>query len=713
MIDIKEKKIMLGEKEAILRIGEYAHQANASVCLQCGETIVQAVVTMTDEEQDLDFFPLSVEYNESLYAGGLIKSSRFIKREGKPSDEAILKCRLIDRSIRPMFPKDFKREVQLVINILSSDKENPHDVLSLTAGIAALAISDIPFDCNMGGLRVSKVDGKFFINPTYEECDKQEFELVLAGNDKKIIMIECSAKCIPDDEILKGFEYSYKYLGAITQTIKEIEKEFGKTKIAYTVNELPKEIFDKMNKLAVEKIEEYSSGISSKDIHGKQFKKMVNEPVLALFTEQELENYRKLILEKVDKLYKMKVRENILKNKKRIDGRKIDEIREIDIWINQIPRVHGSSMFKRGETQVLNILTLGTPGNEQLMEAIEGETKKRFIHHYNAPSYSVGEVGRIGAPGRREIGHGALAEKALFPVIPEQDKFPYVIRLVSEVMGQNGSSSMASTCASTITLMAGGVPIKEPVAGISIGLITGENDEEFITLTDIRGIEDFSGDMDFKIAGTYDSITAIQMDTKIKGLTHNIIKQSFKQAKEARKLLLDKIKSIIPEVSKELSDNAPRIEIMQIPVELIGKVVGPSGKVIKQIISEYEVEIMIDDDGKVSISGTENENLQSVKKVIDGIVHDPKVGEVYSGKITKILDFGAFVEIFPGKEGLIHISKISKNHVKNVTDVLSLGQKVKAKLLNIDSQGRLNFALDIEEEKEKPVIETKKRDFNK
>ncbi len=700
MLKIIEEKIKLGDKEATLRIGEYAHQANSSVTLQCDDTIVQAIVTMGEENESLDYFPLSVEYNESLYAGGLIKSSKFVKREGKPSDDAILKCRLIDRSIRPMFPKDFTRDVQLIINVLSSDKKNPHDALSLTAAIISIALSDIPFDCNLGGLRISKVDGNFVVNPTYEECKRQDFELMLAGNGKKIIMIECAADCVPDDDIERAFEYSYKYLGEVADKVLELEKNYGKTKVSFTPKANPEEIMPKIRDLALQKIEEYFVKFAAeKELPRTEFKNMVADPVLALFTPEELEQFtKKAILDELDKLFKKQIRANILNNKRRIDGRGLEDIREIDIRINPIPCVHGSSMFQRGETQVLNILTLGSPGNEQLLESLEGESKKSYIHHYNAPPYSVGETGRVGSPGRREIGHGALAEKALLPVIPDSKDFPYVIRLVSEVMGQNGSSSMASTCASTTTLMAGGVPIKKPVAGISIGLMTGETDDEFITLTDIRGFEDFSGDMDFKIAGTYDSITAIQMDTKIKGLTFEIIIQSIAQAKKARQIILDKIHQIIPEPNKELSERAPKIESIMVPVESIGKVVGPSGKVIKQLISDYDVEINIEDDGKATVSGVNMENIQTVKKIIAGIVSDPVAGEIYQGRVSRIMDFGAFVEIFPGKEGLVHISKISKERVNNVSDVLSVDQKVQVKLLNIDQQGRLNFSMNLDDD---------------
>ena len=529
-------------------------------------------------------------------------------------------------------------------------------------------------------------------------------------------MIECAANCVPDEEISKAFEYSYKYLGQVAKVMDEIKNEFGTPKVEYTKKEVSEELINKIKDLASEKIEDYYSSMASENANKKDFENIVKEPVLALFTEEETETYsQKSILEALDKIFKAKVRENILNNNRRIDGRGMEEIREIEIRINPLPRVHGSSMFQRGDTQVLNILTLAAPGNEQLMEAIEGETKKKYIHHYNAPPYSVGEVGRFGFPGRREIGHGGLAEKALIPVLPIEQDFPYVIRLVSEVMGQNGSSSMASTCASSITLMAGGVPIKEHVAGISIGLMTGTNDDKFVTLTDIRGIEDFSGDMDFKIAGTENTITAIQMDTKIKGLTYEIVKQAINQAKDARKQLLKLILNKLPAQQSNISKYAPKIESIQIPVDFIGKVVGPGGKVIKQLSADYNVEIHIDDDGKVNISGDDNNSIESVKNIIQGIVSDPKVGAIYNGKVTRILDFGAFVEIFPGKEGLVHISKISKSHVTNIHDILSVGQSVKVKLLNIDSQNRLNLSMsdndsnDEPHDREKKSLETKKR----
>lgn len=703
MLNIKEKKVMVGDKEVTIKIGQYALQANASVVLTCGETMVQAIVVMGNENPDLDFFPLTVEYNENLYAGGLIKSNKFTKREGKPSDEAILKARLIDRSIRPMFPKDFYREVQVIVNVLATDKTNPHDVLGLLASIISLAISDIPFDCNISGLRLSKIGDNFVINPTYKECEIQDFELVLAGNKDRIIMIECASQCVPDDIIEKGFEHSFKYLGEVAEKVIEIQKEFGKPKIEYTKRETPSEIYDRIKDLTLQRIEEFYIKLSNKEITKKDFDEIVQNPVLKTFTEEELEKYKKKdIIETIDKIFKKCIRENILKNKRRVDGRKLDEIREIEIAINPVPRVHGSSMFMRGETQVLSILTLSPPGNEQILESIEGESTKRYIHHYNAPPYSVGECGRYGSPGRREIGHGALAEKALVPVIPDQQTFPYVIRLVSEVMGQNGSSSMASTCASTISLMASGVPIKEPVAGISIGLITDENDiNNFVTLTDIIGFEDFGGDMDFKVAGTRNSITAIQMDTKIKGLSFSIIKQTLKQAREARNKILDIILSVIPEHKKDISEYAPRIETIQIPVDMIGKVVGPGGKVIKQLIADNDVEINIDDFGNVTIAGVNKSAVENVKRQINGIVFDPKEGEIYSGKITRIMDFGAFVEIFPGKEGLIHISKISKERVKSVKDFLKIGQIVNVKLVDIDYQGRLNFSMILDDGKNK------------
>lgn len=699
MLQIQEKKFMIGDKEIVITLGEYALQANGSVVLRCGETLVQTIVVMGVENPDLDFFPLTVEYNENLYAGGMIKSNRFTKREGRPSDEAILKARLIDRSIRPLFPKDFYREVQVIINILSSDKTNPHDVLGLTAAIAALAVSDITFDCSLGGIRMSYVNNNFVVNPTYEEIEKQSFELVLAGNDKKIVMIECAADCVKDDLVEKGFEESFKPLGVISQAMIDLQKNYGKKKAVVEPKVENAEIKDRIFDFANKKIEEFSVKLTQKEVKKNDYDEIVVNPVVALFTDEELkEKYPlKEVKAVLDKIFKKKLRENILLHKKRIDGRGIDDIREIQIKLNPVPRVHGSSMFMRGETQVLNILTLTAPGHEQIIESLEGESLKRYIHHYNAPPYSVGEVGRYGGAGRREIGHGALAEKALKPVIPQQSEFPYVMRLVSEVMGQNGSSSMASTCASTLSLMASGVPIKFPIAGISIGLITGDTDDVFQTITDIMGYEDFGGDMDFKVAGSTDAITAIQMDTKIKGLTFPIIKQTLKQAKAARNRILDVIFAHIKEPSSNISQYAPKIDSTQVPVDSIGKVIGPGGKTIKQLSADYNVELSIDDNGIVSISSMDKESIDKVKRIIDGMTKDPVVGQIYSGKVVRLMDFGAFIEIFPGKEGLVHISKMSKERVAKVTDVLNVGQVVDVKLLEIDSQQRLNFSMNLDD----------------
>lgn len=699
MLQIQEKKFMIGDKEIVITLGEYALQANGSVVLRCGETLVQAIVVMGVENPDLDFFPLTVEYNENLYAGGMIKSNRFTKREGRPSDEAILKARLIDRSIRPLFPKDFYREVQVIINILSSDKTNPHDVLGLTAAIAALAVSDVPFDCSLGGIRMSYIDNNFVVNPTYADIEKQSFELVLAGNDKKIVMIECAADCVKDDLVEKGFEESFKPLGVISQTMVELQNSFGKKKAVVDPKVENAEIKDRIFDFANKKIDEFSAKLTQKEVKKNDYDEIVVNPVVALFSDEELkEKYSvKDVKAVLDKIFKKKLRENILLHKKRIDGRGIDDIREIQIKLNPVPRVHGSSMFMRGETQVLNILTLTAPGHEQIIESLEGESLKRYIHHYNAPPYSVGEVGRYGGAGRREIGHGALAEKALKPVIPSQSEFPYVMRLVSEVMGQNGSSSMASTCASTLSLMASGVPIKFPVAGISIGLITGDTDDVFQTITDIMGYEDFGGDMDFKVAGSTDAITAIQMDTKIKGLTFPVIKQTLKQAKAARNRILDIIYAHIKEPSTNISQYAPKIDSTQVPVDSIGKVIGPGGKTIKQLSADYNVELSIDDNGIVSISSMDKESIDKVKRIIDGMTKDPVVGQIYSGKVVRLMDFGAFVEIFPGKEGLVHISKMSKERVAKVTDVVNVGQVIDVKLLEIDSQQRLNFSMNLDD----------------
>lgn len=702
MLEIKEKKIMLGDKEAVIKIGEYAHQANGSVTIQCGETVVQSIVTMGRKNPDLDFFPLSVEYNENLYAGGRIKGSRFTKRQGRPADDTILKCRLIDRSIRPMFPKNFKREVQVVVNILSSDGQNPHDVIGLTAVVAALAISDIPFDCNLGGIRVSKVDGEVVANPTYEQCENQEFELVLAGNGERIVMIESAAEIVTDESILEGFKYSFGPLGVISSVMKELESDFGKEKIEFEVKEIPADLIERIKPTVDERLLVFYDMMKEDSTNRSQFSEIVEKYVMELFSDEEIEELSEgAIREAIDYIFKKTIREKILKENKRIDGRDITEIREIIVKPGVLPRVHGSSMFMRGETQVLNIVTLAAPGAEQIIETIEGEDKKRYIHHYNAPPYSVGETGRMTGPGRREIGHGALAEKALIPVVPSKDEFPYVVMAVSEVMGQNGSSSMGSTCASTVSLMDAGVPIKAPVAGISVGLMTGEDVNEFVTLTDIVGVEDFSGDMDFKVAGTKEGITAIQMDTKIKGLTYPIIEKSVYQAHDARNYIIDKIIEAIPNSRKDVSEHAPRIESMKIPVDSIAIVIGSGGKTIKQLCADYDVDISIEEDGLVSISGLGKENIDNVKELIIGMTTPPEVGKVYNAKVVKIMDFGAFVEIFPGKEGLVHISEMADTRVNDVKDIVSMGDRVDVKLMEIDKQHRLNFTMLLD----KPIRE--------
>jgi polyribonucleotide nucleotidyltransferase len=699
MLDIKEKKITIDGKEITVRLGEYAHQANGSVVIQCGDTVVHGVVAMGDENPNLDFFPMTIEYHEGLYAGGRIKGSRFIKREGRPSDESILRARLIDRSVRPMFPKGFKRDVQLVINILATDHKTPHDTLGLYAAILALAVSDIPFDSHMGGIRLAQVNGQFVVNPSYEECDEMDFELVLAGNEEKIVMIECAADCTDDEQVIKGFEASYEPLGKLAEFSDQLRKEFGKEKVHFEPQGPNQAIIDKIKDTAKSSIAEYFDKMKAKTISKKDFKPVVVEPVLALFSEEEIDEYgKKNILEELDTIFKKTIRENILTKKLRLDGRGIEEVREIEIKTGVLPRVHGSGMFMRGGTQVLNILTLGAPGSEQLLESIEGEVKKHYIHHYSAPPYSVGETGRFGTPGRREIGHGGLAEKALWPVIPSKEEFPYVMRLVSEVMGQNGSSSMGSTCASTLSLMDGGVPIKAPVAGISIGLMTGDSTDDFITITDIQGVEDFSGDMDFKVAGTKDSITAIQMDTKIHGITQAIVAQSIRQAKAARLHILDKITAVIPEPNRNISEFAMKITSTSIPTEFIGKVVGPSGKVIRALSEQYEVEINIEDDGSVFISGINQELIDKCKTVIQGIVTDPEVGAVYKGVVARIMDFGAIVELFPGKDGLVHISNISSERVEDINAVLEVGQEVEVRLYEIDGQGRLNLTMNLDQD---------------
>ncbi|MEM4260113.1 MAG: polyribonucleotide nucleotidyltransferase [Candidatus Woesearchaeota archaeon] len=678
----------VGGKKIEIKTGGFAQQANGSVFVQMGETVVMANATVSAQErEDLDYFPLMVEYEEKMYAAGKILGSRFIKREGKPSEDAILTGRLIDRSIRPLFDNNIRRDVQVVVTVLSIDQENDPDVLSVLAASSALAISDIPFEGPACVIRVAKVNGKMLVNPTVSERKGSEFESMVSVANGKITMIETEGNEAADEDLKKAFDISVKEAEYLNKLQEELVKKVGKKKFDIPVKEENKELKNKIEEIAGKKLEE---AIYNKDEVKKSILDVKKEILDSLNEDED----KSLASDYFDKLNKKIIRNNILEKGKRPDGRKLDEIRKIDIETGVLPRTHGSAMFRRGMTQALTITTLGSTADAQILDTMELDTQKRYMHHYNFPPYSVGEARPMRGAGRREIGHGALAEKALVPVLPDKEIFPYTIRLVTEILSSNGSTSMASTCGSTLSLMDAGVPIKAPVAGISIGLVTSEDLKRYTLLTDLIGQEDFCGDMDFKVAGTRRGITAIQMDTKLKGVDKEILKEGLDKAKKARFDILDIMQKALSAPRPELSKYAPRIEIFKIDPEKIRDVIGSQGKVINSIIGDSGVEIDIEDDGTITVCSTNPEENKKAVDKIKAIVKDVEVGEVFEGKVTRILNFGAFVEIAPGKEGMIHVSKIADNFVKDINKVVKIGDTLKVKVAEIDKEGRINLVRD-------------------
>ncbi|MEK7544129.1 MAG: polyribonucleotide nucleotidyltransferase [Patescibacteria group bacterium] len=685
-----KKFIELNGKELSLEVGRFAEQASAAVLARFGDTMVLATVTASSKETTLDYFPLSVEYVERLYAGGRIKGSRWVKREGRPTDDAVLAGRIIDRSIRPLFPKSYKHDVQVIITVLSVDAENDPDVLALVAVSAAIAISPIPWNGPIAGCRVGYVnengDSKFIINPTLPEQAQSEFDFVIASTKEKTMMLEGGFCETPEAVVFEAVQKAKEANVKLIDLIDSLAREVGKPKVAVpevsAADELKKKITDDYKK----EMTEAFAKKAEKEFGGDEVVALSKTIAEAYGTQYSV----KAIEEALDALFKKQVRELVLTKAKRFDGRKLDEIRPISVDVGILPRTHGSAMFKRGQTQALTIVTLGTPALAQLLESPIGEESKRYIHHYSMPPYSVGETGRVGTPSRREIGHGALAERALLSVIPSEDEFPYTIRLVSEIMSSNGSTSMASTCGSTLALMDAGVPIKEPVAGISIGLMTDE--KKYVLLTDILGIEDFAGDMDFKVAGTKNGITAIQLDMKIDGITDEMVSETLTRAQSARMKILEVMLATLPESRKTLSQYAPRVKVVKIPTEKIGEVIGPGGKMIRQIIATTGATVDVEDDGSVMISGSDEAVAKAVEWV-EGLTKDLVPGDEYEGEVKRILPFGAFVEVLPGKEGMVHVSQMSTGFVSSPNDVVALGQKVKVRVMEIDDQKRVNLSM--------------------
>ena len=690
----KTYSMELAGRTLTVETGKMAGLANGSALIRYGETTVIVNVTASKKPREgIDFFPLSVDYEERLYAVGRIPGS-FQKREGKPSDKAILVARAIDRPIRPLFPKDLRNDVCVNAMVLSVDPDCSPEVAAQIGTSVAISISDIPFNGPTAAVSVGYVDGEIVINPTLTQRERNRLNLTVAGTYDKVSMIEAGADEIPEDIMLEAIMAGHREIQKITEFIKGIVAEIGKPKFTYESFEVAPELYDVIAEFAKEKMYDAVQAVDKEDRDAKL--EVLQAEIEEYLKEKYGEEYDEIASKVGDAVYKLEkktVRHMILEEHKRVDGRALDEIRPLSAEVDVLPRVHGSALFSRGQTQVMSIVTLGTIGDEQELDGLDEETSKRYIHHYNFPPYSVGEARPSRGPGRREIGHGALAERALAPVIPSQDEFPYTIRVVSEILSSNGSTSQGSICGSTMALMAAGVPIKEPVAGISTGLVTDDTDRSrYIMLTDIQGLEDFFGDMDFKVAGTKNGITAIQVDIKIDGLTRDIIKEAFERTRVARMYILNEVMlKAIPEPRKELSKYAPKIISMKIDVDKIKDVIGSGGKTINKIIADTGVKIDIEEDGSVFIAGTDSSAAEKAKSIIEAITMDLEVGNTYVGKVTRIMNFGAFVEVAPGKEGMIHISKLAKERVEKVEDVVSIGDEVKVKVIEIDNQGRVNL----------------------
>jgi polyribonucleotide nucleotidyltransferase len=672
----------------VVEIGQLAKQANGSCLIRYGESAVLVTATASKEAKAVDFFPLTVNYEERLYAVGKIPGG-FIKREGRPSEHATLSSRLIDRPIRPLFPDGFRNEVQVVAMVMSVDQDCSPEMAAMLGASVSLSISDIPFSGPIAGVVVGLVDGEFVINPTVEQAERSEMHLTVAGTKDAINMVEAGANEVSEETMLDAIMFAHEEIKRLIAFQEEIVKACSKEKMEVTLFEIDSEIESAVRGLCEKEMIE---AIQVQEKHAREDAiNAVKEKVLTKYEEQEAdEETIKQVHHVLDKIVKEEVRRLITVEKIRPDGRKVDEIRPLSSAVGILPRAHGSGLFTRGQTQALSVCTLGALGDVQILDGIGLEESKRFMHHYNFPPFSVGETGRMGSPGRREIGHGALGERALEPIIPSEKDFPYTIRLVSEVLESNGSSSQASICGSTLALMDAGVPIKAPVSGIAMGLVM--SGEHYTILSDIQGMEDHLGDMDFKVAGTSKGITALQMDIKIEGITREIIKEALEQAKKGRAEILEHMLSTIRDPRKQLSIYAPKITSMHINPEKIGDVIGPSGKNVKKIIEETGVKIDIEQDGTVYISSVDQSANDKARKIIENIVREVEVGQIYLGKVKRIEKFGAFVEIFSGKDGLVHISELAEERVGKVEDVVSIGDEILVKVTDIDKQGRINLS---------------------
>lgn len=682
------KSLEVAGRKITFEVGHLAQRATSSVFARYGDTTLLATVTYNPQETKLDYFPLTVDYQERLYAGGRIKGSRWVKREGRPTDAEVLAGRLIDRSIRPLFPQNFRHDVQVVITVLSVDTVNDADVLGVIATSAALAISPIPWAGPVAAVRIGLEEGQLAVNPQNGNRPGVDLDLVITSTDKFIPMIEAGANQVPEDKILEAFKIGFEQNKEIIKFISDLVSEVGKDKLPVSAKEYHPDLVSMVHKAAHGKINTEEELINLREAIATGFEERDRSAVFAILEEQ----------------FRATLRKNILEKNIRADGRKPDEIRLLNIEVGVLPRVHGSAIFQRGETQALTITTLGAPSLSQSLESAEGEETKRYMHHYNFPPFSTGETGRMGSPGRREIGHGALAERALAPVIPAETDFPYAIRVVSEILSSNGSTSMASTCGSTLSLMDAGVPITSPVAGISTGLIF--TPESHVLLTDINGVEDHYGDMDFKVAGTDKGITAIQLDVKIPGLTLEICEATLGCAKTARTQILAAMLKVLSQPRPQLSQYAPKINIVTIPVDKIGELIGPGGKVIRKLMAETNTVIDVNDDGSVFVSGADQTGVDRAIGWIGSLGQEAKPGEIYEGTVARIQPFGAFVNILPGKDGLVHVSQMASDFVADPSQIVHEGDKVKVWVIEIDSQGRINLSMLFDAEG-KPVVKAR------
>ena len=677
----------LGGRKLVIENGKMAKQANGAVLVRYGDTVVLVTATASAEpRQGVDFFPLTVDYEEKMYAAGKIPGG-FIKREGRPSNDAILCARLIDRPIRPLFPKGFRNDVQIVATVMSVEQDNAPELAAMIGASAALSVSDIPFMGPIAGVRVGRVNDEFVINPTEEQRQVSTLNLTVAGSHDAVMMVEAGASELPEDVILDALLFGHKEIQRIVDFQNDIQKECGKEKRDVTLFTVPEELEQGIREYAMTRLDEATRNPDKldRDSHIADINADVMEHFLVDYPEMDKE-----IAMALHDLEKEIVRHMITHEKIRPDGREVEEVRPVSCEVGLLPRTHGSGLFTRGQTQVMTVTTLGSLGDEQIIDGLGPETTKHYIHHYNFPGYSVGEAKPIRSPGRREIGHGALAERALVPVIPSIEDFPYTIRLVSEILESNGSSSMGSVCGSTLSLMNAGVPIKRPVSGVAMGLV--KEGDKYTILTDIQGMEDALGDMDFKVAGTSEGVTAIQMDIKVAGIDREILSSALQQAKRGRAFILGKMLECIDKPADDLSPYAPRVETIKIKTDKIREVIGTGGKVVKKIIDETGVQIDIHEDGNIFISSVDADGMKRAKQMIEDIVREVEVGEIYNGKVTRLMKFGAFVEVLPGKEGLCHISQLANHRVEQVEDVVQVGDQLQVKVVEIDDKGRINLS---------------------